>query len=556
MIAADYLHLTSRALEPQLHHHVVVANYGIGPDGKSRALDSRFLFHHAKTASYLAAAELRHQLTARLGVEWTAVENGIAEIVGVPRAVLEAMSSRSKEIDAAAESLGVSSAKARQVAAWDTRAAKEHGVDLEELFTSWDERLTAAGYGSKTQAFGHPPRRAGLAAHRRGTGASGSEGSSASTVSPTNEAVFDRRHVVQRLAELAGDRLRADEIDAMADELLADSDLVELQAPKERGTRRIIRRRDGRVVELPGEKIYSTVAMIALERKGLRAYGEGRRAGAGDRAAVRSSSASSRTNDSRGSPTSSGASSSRSRRRGCASKPASARPGAARPPRSKRPSPAGRPPGTASSARPSAAHRRSCLSEETGVEGRTVASVIARYFDHGDTSVIDERTVVLSTRRASFRRRISSRSRRLVEEQGATLRLVGDPAQHSAVAAGGMFRHLVERHPEEVPQLTHLYRQQGPRDGTGPPRQQGVPRGEDRRSSRTAAARRPHRRGGDEGRGVRPVGLRVVCGATERREADPQRRRSAMTAEHHSERRELNARARALLVADGTLEGA
>ena len=92
-MAADYLHTTSRALEPQLHHHVVVANFGVGPDGVAHALDARFVFHHAKTASFLAAAELRHQLTARLGVTWTQVENGIAEIEGVPAAALEEMSS-------------------------------------------------------------------------------------------------------------------------------------------------------------------------------------------------------------------------------------------------------------------------------------------------------------------------------------------------------------------------------------------------------------------------------------------------------------------------------
>ena len=98
VVGADYLHTTSRALEPQLHHHVVVANFGVGPDGVARALDARFVFHHVKTASFLAAAELRHQLTARLGVTWTQVENGIAEIEGVPAAALEEMSSRAREI--------------------------------------------------------------------------------------------------------------------------------------------------------------------------------------------------------------------------------------------------------------------------------------------------------------------------------------------------------------------------------------------------------------------------------------------------------------------------
>ena len=280
IVAADYLHTTSRALEPQLHHHVVVANYGVGPDGVARALDARFVFHHAKTASFLAAAELRHQLTARLGVTWTEVENGIAEIEGVPAAALEEMSSRAREIAEVTGALGVSSARARQVAAWDTRAAKEHGVDLDALFASWDERLTVAGYGpearvnvldrvdgpgiftaeEKVRRFGELLRSDGLTEH---------------------EAVFDRRHVVQRLSEIAGDRLSADAIDALAEELITQPELVELRATRERSAKRVIRRGDGRVVKLPGERIYSTTSILALEHRALAAYERGREAGAG-----------------------------------------------------------------------------------------------------------------------------------------------------------------------------------------------------------------------------------------------------------------------------------
>ena len=111
VIAADYLHTTSRALEPQLHHHVVIANVGVGSDGVARALDSRTIYHHARTASFLAAAELRHQLTTRLGVTWGEVENGIAEIDGIPTAAIQEMSSRSRDIEAAVAALGVNSLK-------------------------------------------------------------------------------------------------------------------------------------------------------------------------------------------------------------------------------------------------------------------------------------------------------------------------------------------------------------------------------------------------------------------------------------------------------------
>ena len=67
IVAAAYLHDTSRALDPQLHFHVVVANMAEGPDGKVRTLDGRPFYAHAKTAGYLAAAELRHELATTLG---------------------------------------------------------------------------------------------------------------------------------------------------------------------------------------------------------------------------------------------------------------------------------------------------------------------------------------------------------------------------------------------------------------------------------------------------------------------------------------------------------
>ena len=68
LLAAGYLHATNRNLDPQLHWHVVVANMTTGTRRQVRALDGRQLYLHAKTAGFLASAELRHQLTTRLGV--------------------------------------------------------------------------------------------------------------------------------------------------------------------------------------------------------------------------------------------------------------------------------------------------------------------------------------------------------------------------------------------------------------------------------------------------------------------------------------------------------
>ena len=552
IVAADYLHTTSRALEPQLHHHVVVANFGVGSDGVARALDARFVFHHAKTASFLAAAELRHQLTARLGVTWTAVEDGIAEIAGVPAAALEEMSSRAREIAEATGALGVSSARGRQVAAWDTRAAKEHGVDLDALFASWDARLTVAGYG--------PEARANVLDRVDGPGIFTEKEKARrfrelvrSNGLTQDEAVFDRRHVAQCLSELAVDRLSADAIDVLAEELITHPELVELRATRERSARRVIRRADGRVVKLPGERIYSTVSMLALEHRALAAYERGREAGAGIVPAecakqVLGTERFARLSEEQRRFVFSLTSSGMRIQAGM---------------------------GAAGSGKTTALEAAvACwqaggyrvlgaavggtqavvLSEETGVEGRTVASVLARYFDRGDFASIDARTVLLVDEASLVSTRDFVALTKATEETGAIFRLVGDPAQHSAVAAGGIFRYLTEHHPDETPTLTHLYRQQGPEMA-----EVRLANAEYREGRITEALERLRRDGRiTEAESADEAYDLVVCAwyaERQKRVGEPERRWSAMTADHHFERRELNGRARALLTADGTLQG-
>ena len=84
-VAASFLHRTSRAADPQLHTHVLLANKVRAEDGRWLSLDGRELYEHQKAAGMLYRVALRAELTASLGVSWTPVdENGIAEIQGVP----------------------------------------------------------------------------------------------------------------------------------------------------------------------------------------------------------------------------------------------------------------------------------------------------------------------------------------------------------------------------------------------------------------------------------------------------------------------------------------
>jgi conjugative relaxase-like TrwC/TraI family protein len=123
-IGAAFRHRTSRANDPLLHTHVVVANLLEGADGRWSALPTNKLFEQAKTAGYLYQRALRAELSRRLGVEWTRVVKGTAELVGVPRELIEALSKRRAQIVARIALLAQRGPKAYQVAALHNRPAK------------------------------------------------------------------------------------------------------------------------------------------------------------------------------------------------------------------------------------------------------------------------------------------------------------------------------------------------------------------------------------------------------------------------------------------------
>jgi conjugative relaxase-like TrwC/TraI family protein len=136
LTVAAFEHLTSRADDPQIHTHLVIANLTHGHDGRWTALDTRALFRHQRTAGYLYQAVLRGQLTSRLGVTWGPIRNGMAEITGIPEALRREFSTRRAQIAAHLEATGGHGVGAAQVACLATRPAKS-GRTVEELLAGW-----------------------------------------------------------------------------------------------------------------------------------------------------------------------------------------------------------------------------------------------------------------------------------------------------------------------------------------------------------------------------------------------------------------------------------
>ncbi len=147
-VAAAYQHRTSRAQDPHLHTHVLVANMAKSPsDGEWRALDGEpILKTYRLAAGYLYQAQLRAELARSLGVEWETPVKGMAEIRGVPREVLLEFSQRRAQIVEHMSEHNSTGYRAAQIAAVETRERKEH-VDLDRLREDWRARAAEHGLG-------------------------------------------------------------------------------------------------------------------------------------------------------------------------------------------------------------------------------------------------------------------------------------------------------------------------------------------------------------------------------------------------------------------------
>jgi conjugative relaxase-like TrwC/TraI family protein len=272
-VAAAFRHRTSRAGDPHLHTHVVVANLVHAPsDDRWSALDARPFYGWAKTIGYLYEAQLRSELTRRLGVDWRPVRNGIADIAGMPDGALRAFSRRRQAIEAHLDEIGAISARAAQVAAYATREAKSAGLTPEASPAEWRQRGHDHGLDARTidgtldrampaQTPSVGTDRAAALFARLGS----ADGVTA------QQSTFGRREVLRAVAEAlpAGADIAA--IIELADAFLASRHVVAL--PQARGLRTpdVIRRRDGVIVaSRTDEALWTTAEVLDVEARVVR----------------------------------------------------------------------------------------------------------------------------------------------------------------------------------------------------------------------------------------------------------------------------------------------
>jgi conjugative relaxase-like TrwC/TraI family protein len=105
VVAAVFRHRTSRAGDPLLHWHTLVANLVEGPDGRWGAFVHPELYRSVRAAGELFQTALRDELTDRLGLQWRPGRH-VPEVAGVPQRLCDAFSKRTVEIDAWLEATG------------------------------------------------------------------------------------------------------------------------------------------------------------------------------------------------------------------------------------------------------------------------------------------------------------------------------------------------------------------------------------------------------------------------------------------------------------------
>jgi conjugative relaxase-like TrwC/TraI family protein len=291
--ATAFTHWDSRAGDPQLHDHVVVANRARSTsDGTWRTLDSRGLFKSLVALSELHQGVLSDLLTESLGWGWDGRTRRHSElprweVCGVADALMAEFSQRSSAIEACKEDhiARFAAARGRQPsraevldlrrrATLETRPAKEH-YSLAELSEKWRDRAERfVGDDSESWVAGLADRNDLPLLHADDL----AEGILADTARVAVQRVAERRATFSRanvLAEvhrqLHGVRFASPDeriavAERTADLALAQSLLV--SAPELQYTPDRLRRPDGTSrFRAKGHEVYTTATLLETEAR-------------------------------------------------------------------------------------------------------------------------------------------------------------------------------------------------------------------------------------------------------------------------------------------------
>ncbi len=285
-VAASFTEFTSRADDPQLHTHVVVANKVKGIDEVWRTIDGRLLYRHQLAAGYLHEAVLRKELTERLGVRWQPVHDGMADIEGFTRRQIEVFSRRRHQLETWRQEQGLpDTPAARQVAVLATRSPKQENP-LAELEADWRERAIEVGLG--------PERLGRMMGHSSETKQPDPHELFDSLASPggltAQASTFGQAEVIKEVAGALPEGGTRDQIEALADTFLGTKEVIPLIGEREidqaddcphvepetisepvvaDAMSRSMRRRDGTAFPGTVHRQYTTAELLGIEQRAI-----------------------------------------------------------------------------------------------------------------------------------------------------------------------------------------------------------------------------------------------------------------------------------------------
>lgn len=444
LTVASFLHGTSRDLDPFLHFHNVVANSTVDANGEAKTLDATQFYTHAPAAAALASARMRYELTGRLGIRWIQAPSGAWEIDGVPPESLRVFSKRSAEIaDAVAELLDPATAADRDAAALATRKEKVPTTRA-ELVGGWRDQATETGLTAEAIAscFGQDHTVHERLDHdmqiRLQAWLVGPDGVCQS------KTVFTRVELIQQISRWWTPRpdgqrqlvvIAPEEIERQADLFLASSQCVELDLTAERSGEGI-RRKDGTVVSTIGlPPTFTTLTALRRQRRVLAWMRDTTPTNVGvcstiqiEQAILASTMTSEQADMVRqfcGTP----------RQAMWAIGVA----GAGKTYSLQYARQAWEQAGWA--VRGSAVSAKACEALSESIPADTLERLLTQWEESGNNP-LDARTVFVVDEAGTLSDVDMARTIRMVQDAGAVLRLVGDPAQHSSVNAGGLYQTL------------------------------------------------------------------------------------------------------------------
>lgn len=172
VIGVLYRHETTRNADPQLHSHAVLANVVRPEKGDAQAINSPVLYQQAKTAGSVYQAVLRGELGRELGIEFDTPVNGLSDIKGFDRGLIETFSTRRAEILEGLARAGFSAGgAAAERVALESRRAKDMQLDHGQWRVEVRQALQRDGFGiEQAQALVRTPAERELALSGAGGG--------------------------------------------------------------------------------------------------------------------------------------------------------------------------------------------------------------------------------------------------------------------------------------------------------------------------------------------------------------------------------------------------